>query len=130
MKLWLDDERDPKSNKIQSLFGSDGDEVWVKTIEQAIYYLNQNVVESISLDHDLGYDKTGLDLANWIEEKAYNGSLERLVWSVHSLNSVGAKKITQAMRNADRYWSEKNVSQTNNCRTVSETNCSKELPDL
>ncbi len=106
MKIWLDDERDPKSNKIQNLFGSDGDEVWVKTIEQAIYYLSQNIVESISIDHDLGYNKTGLDLANWIEESAYNGSLSRLIWSVHSLNSVGAKKITQAMRNADKYWSQ------------------------
>lgn len=104
MKLWLDDERDPKSNKIQSLFGADGDEIWVKTIEQAIYYLKQGIVESISLDHDLGYQKTGLDLANWIEENAFNGNLERLIWSVHSRNPVGAKKITQALRNADSYW--------------------------
>jgi len=31
MKLWLDDERDPRDPKIQELFGAEGNETWAKT---------------------------------------------------------------------------------------------------
>ena len=59
IKLWLDDERDPKNPIIQNLFGAEGDEVWVKTAYAAIQYLRQGNVESISLDHDLGLPSAG-----------------------------------------------------------------------
>ena len=81
IKLWLDDNRDPKDPKIQNLFGSTGDEVWVKTMDEAIKYILQGNVEFISFDHDLDNEgenpseKTGYDLANWIEEKAFDGTL-------------------------------------------------------
>lgn len=106
MKLWLDDERDPREPFIQSEFGADGDEVWVKTAGMAIHYLKQGGVESISLDHDLGPASagTGLDVAKWIEEQAFHGQLPRLIWSVHSLNVVGSKNIMQAMLRAEEFW--------------------------
>lgn len=105
-KLWLDDERDPRDPFIQSEFGAEGDELWVKTASQAIYCLNQGGVTHISLDHDLGPSSgTGMDVAKWIEEQAFHGTLNRLVWFVHSLNPVGAKNIMQAMMQADKYWS-------------------------
>lgn len=105
MKLWLDDERDPTQTYIQSNFGADGDEVWVKTAAQAIHYLKQGDVVSISLDHDLGSGAgTGLDVAKWIEEQAYHRTLPRLSWSVHSMNPVGRKDIARAMRKADEFW--------------------------
>ena len=109
MRLWLDDERDPRDPKIQSGFGAEGDEIWAKTASVAINYLKQGRVEFISLDHDLGPASagTGMDVANWIEENAFHGTLERLVWAVHSKNTVGAKGMTQALTNADKFWDQK-----------------------
>lgn len=105
MKLWLDDERDPRNAKIQFDFGAVGDETWVKTVDEAIRHLRTGMVTSISLDHDLGTTQTGYDLAKWIEEEAFYKRLPKLEWCVHSMNSVGAKNIQRAMINAERYWS-------------------------
>lgn len=104
-KLWLDDERDPSDPKIQNLFGAEGDEIWVKTASAAIIYLSSGKIQSISLDHDLGLSAgSGMDVANWIEEQAFLGNIPRLVWFVHSKNSVGAQNIERALRNADKFW--------------------------
>lgn len=72
----------------------------------AIHYLREGSVESISLDHDLGPPSagTGLDVARFIEEQAFHGKLPRLVWSVHSMNTVGRKAITRAMTRAEDFW--------------------------
>lgn len=106
MKLWLDDERNPKSPEIQSNFGAEGDEIWAKTAHVAINYLKSNNVEFISLDHDLGPESsgTGMDVARWIEEEAYHGSLPKLNWAIHSKNPVGRKNMMRALVKADEYW--------------------------
>jgi hypothetical protein len=105
MNLWLDDNRDPKDPKIQNLFGSSGEEVWVKTVRQAIQQLTTGRVTHISLDHDLGANAgDGGEVADWIESAAYHGTLERLSWSIHSKNMVEVKNMTQAMMNADKFW--------------------------
>ena len=105
-KIWLDDERDPTISFIQMQFGADGDEIWAKTASVAINYLKQGNITSISFDHDLGTSDTGLTVAKWIEEQAYLGNLPRLTWVVHSMNPVGAKSISQAMRRADEFWND------------------------
>lgn len=106
IRLWLDDERDPRDPKIQSDFGAEGDEVWVKTASVAINHLRGGNVSSISLDHDLGIGVTGsgMDVAKWIEEQAFHGTLARLEWAVHSMNPVGAKQMMQALMKAEEFW--------------------------
>ena len=113
IKLWLDDERNPDHAVIQELFGADPDMIWVKTAEAAIARLKSNAVSWISLDHDLGTAATGYDVAKWIEERAYSGELSRLTWTIHSANVVGARRMRQALENADRYWSERDIEPTN-----------------
>lgn len=107
IKLWLDDERDPTDPYIQNMFGAEGDEIWVKTAHVAISHLQQGNIISVSLDHDLGPDSagTGMDVAKWIEEQAFHGNLPRLSWSVHSLNPIGARDMTRALKRADVFWS-------------------------
>lgn len=111
MKLWLDDERNPKSPLIQQDFGAEGDEVWVKTAQVAINWLKQGNVEFISLDHDLGSQScgTGMDVARWIEEEAYHGTLPKLNWAIHSKNPVGRQNMMRALIKADEYWEKLNV---------------------
>jgi hypothetical protein len=105
MKLWLDDERDPKDPHIQKEFNSTPDMVWVKTVPEAITLLETGEVIEISLDHDLGLPQTGYDLARWIEEKAFNKQLAPLKWRLHTQNTVGRKFMRYSLRNADKYWS-------------------------
>ena len=109
IRLWLDDERDPKDKNIQQNFYSQGNEIWIKTPAEAINYLSQGKVSFISLDHDLAAGESGMTVARWIEESAYSGKLKRLEWNVHSQNPVGRKAIQQAMNNADGFWDEKDL---------------------
>lgn len=93
MRLWLDDVREMP----------DSFDVHVETVEDAILFLEEYDVVEVSLDHDLGYDKTGYDLACWIEKAATEG-LPRLKWNIHSANPVGVAKMEAALQMADRYW--------------------------
>lgn len=105
INLWLDDERDPSNPDTQKLFGSNGSEIWVKTVEEAIPFLEKGLVASISFDNDLGEGKReGKHLAAWIEEQAYLKKIPRLKWKIHSKNPNGKYAIMMAMLNADRFW--------------------------
>jgi hypothetical protein len=106
IRLWLDDERNPKDLQIQKLFGSKGDEVWVKTAPEAINVLKSNNVVFIDFDNDLGPPEAGegKDVAKYIEEQAFYGNIKPLQWRVHSMNNVGVSNITNAMKNAEKFW--------------------------
>lgn len=61
--VWLDDQRRPP----------DLSWLWVKTQGEAINILRSGVVSGISLDHDLGPEKTcgdGYKVISWIEHQA------------------------------------------------------------
>jgi len=106
--LWLDDERDPKDPKIQKDFGAKGDELWVKTVEEAIPHIESGGVTSISFDNDLGEGlKEGRHLAEWIESMAYHKKIPQMQWTVHSKNYPASMSIIMAMKNVDKYWNEK-----------------------
>lgn len=92
MKLWLDDLRPIPPGYTHH----------VKTAEECIELLKSGEVEEISLDHDLGHEKTGYDVAKWIEANAANIKPMRL--RVHSQNPVGVQNIKAALRNAKRVW--------------------------
>ena len=105
--LWLDDERDPDDPRIQELFGAEPGMVWVKSANAAIHHLKNNTVRWISLDHDLGTTKTGYDADRWIEDRAKSGELERVLWTIHSMNVVGARAMRRVLESAERFWRER-----------------------
>jgi hypothetical protein len=105
IRLWLDDERGPNNPNTQRLFKAKGNEIWVKTQQEAIEYLEKGNVEYISLDCDLGENGgSGYKVAEWIEEHAYNKTLPPLDWSIHSQNPVESLKAIQALIKADILW--------------------------
>lgn len=106
MNIWVDDERDPHDPMMISLWGTSKDMIWVKTYEEAIDYLLTGKVRMISLDHDLGTEKTGYDIAKWIEEAAFHGKLQPLHLEVHSQNVVGKQNIKHAFRRTKMAWRE------------------------
>ena len=99
--LWLDDERDmPKNFNLH-----------VRSSSLAIEVLQSGLtVVEVSLDHDLGDWGSGYDVAKWIEGEAYFGNMPRLSWHIHSANPVGCERMAMALRNADKYWKEREDS--------------------
>lgn len=81
MKLYVDDVRP----------APEGFEL-ARNYDEAIEFLETGEVTGLSLDHDLGEDKTGYDIACWIEERVYTD--ENFVPPfivVHSANIPGAR---------------------------------------
>ena len=105
MRVWLDDLRDPTQPHIQAGYGSRGDEVWVKTVPEAIALLETGQVQWISLDNDLGEGmEEGYAVACFIEEAAWSGTLAPLTVFAHSDNAVANPRMRRAIQNAERYW--------------------------
>lgn len=96
LKLYVDDERHPPSG-------------WTlaKTFTEAVYALEHDDVEALSLDHDLGTEKTGYDIACWLEEQVYIGRLKApRSLLIHSANPVGRNNIARVFESIRRIESE------------------------
>jgi hypothetical protein len=94
VRIWLDDERPMPSDF----------NLHAHSYQEAIGALIFKRAEHISFDHDLGGDKTGYDVAAWIELQAQRSALPRMTWAVHSANPVGAERIRRAMESAEKFW--------------------------
>lgn len=94
MKLFVDDVRDPSFVDHWEI---------ARTFADAEKLIRSGEVTHISLDHDLGEEKTGYDLACLIEELAVSGKIPFPDWRVHSANPVGKMRIQQALISAERY---------------------------
>lgn len=94
MKIWLDDER-PMPPEF---------DIWLRTADSAIRTLRVGGVTRISLDHDLGEELTGYDVAKFIEEAAYKKTLAPMEVTIHSANAVGRKNMEVAIQRANMYW--------------------------
>ncbi len=98
MRVWLDDERPMPEMYTHH----------AKTADEAIALLATGKVDTISLDYDLGMEhagnKTGYDVARYIEENALNGNLKRIRLRVHTHSEKGRGKICKALQVADLFW--------------------------
>ena len=94
IKIWLDDVRDAP------------DDSWTiaRTYDECVNILmfTLDCVSDISLDHDLGEEKTGYDIAKLIEElvQDYNYFPPRIF--VHSDNPVGRANMWAAIQSINR----------------------------
>ena len=104
MKIWLDDVRDPADENTINLFMSSPDMTWIKTAEEAIKLINSGKVSFISFDNDLGTVLEGYDVAKHIEKLAFENKVSKIEYRIHTANYVARGNITQAMRNADKFW--------------------------
>lgn len=80
--------------------------VHVYTAQHVIDLLKFENVYRISLDNDLGpySDLEGYKVANFIEEKAFEGKIKPLEVYVHSANVVREKEIIMSINQAKKYW--------------------------
>jgi hypothetical protein len=94
LKLWLDDTRKPPEEGWH----------WVRTAEEAVAWLRDDVVSIASLDHDLdlpslgGQPLTGYDVAAWLESHPNHYPSGGVV--VHSMNPAGAERMRVALERA------------------------------
>lgn len=105
MRLWIDDQLDPP--KIDRITQEELTWVTVRTAADAIAVIKTGDVEFIDFDHDLAGEKTGYDVAKFIERMAYKGKLKPIHYQIHSGNIAGASNIDKAMKSAWRFWEAK-----------------------
>jgi hypothetical protein len=103
MKLFVDDVREPP------------DATWtvVRSFDEAMQLLPRTTeyVTAVSLDHDLGTEKTGYDVALWLEEMVHvHGMIPPRLLKVHSANPVGRARIMQAFESIARKCEEQCVT--------------------
>lgn len=70
---------------------------------EAILKLSENEYDVVTLDHDLGEEKTGYDVANWLENEVVEGMYVPPVIRVHSSNPVGVTRINQVIASIKRF---------------------------
>ena len=101
VNVFLDDVRDPHEHGWR--YPSTTDWVLTKTPKSCIALLDAEIVNYLSLDHDLGDDErigTGYDVLKWLEERVYTDryfQAPRHI-SVHSANVSVRKKMEQAIK--------------------------------
>ena len=74
----------------------------VDTYEKGVYELTHNEYDELWLDHDLGSNKTGYDIAVILEHRAVSGLYVPPVIGCHSANPVGRKRIIQVINSIER----------------------------
>lgn len=90
LKVWLDDERSPPNDAW----------IHVKNYQDCIQLLKTNRVQEISLDHDLGQNLSGYDVAKFIELQAANNVKPPNKIHCHSQNPVGKQYILNTINHA------------------------------
>lgn len=91
LKIYLDDERKSPLGWVQ-----------VYDYQGCIDMLRFNP-SHLSLDHDLGEDKTGYDIIKWIEEKTFTDpNYNPPIITVHSANPAGRQNIERAIDSIKR----------------------------
>ena len=99
MRIWLDDQLPPDDMEWHNF------DAWLFHAEDVLALVRAGLATSIDFDHDLGVDRmTGYDLAAEIERLAFEGKIDKIGWSIHSMNPVGASRIRAAMWKADEWW--------------------------
>lgn len=94
MKIFLDDQRD------LPIWAKDW--VLVRTYDECIELLKTTQVEEISLDHDLGTEKTGYDIVKYLEERVMTTDYKIRVYC-HSANPIGRNNIVLAIHNINKH---------------------------
>ena len=82
MRIYLDDERTPKSNRF----------IVVRTYDEFCKLIDTlEKITEVSFDHDLGTEKTGMDCLKYMVELDMDNNIlsEDLIWNAHTANPCG-----------------------------------------
>lgn len=102
--LIVDDLRTPDGIGYQAFpFAAHCDWDLALNYQEAIKMLTDKEYDYITLDHDLGEEKTGYDVACWLERELVEGRRIPNHIKCHSANPVGKKRILQVVESIERF---------------------------
>ena len=98
-KIYLDDERQTPAGWFR-----------VYNYTQCISLLETTKPTHLSLDHDLGEEKTGYNVVNWIEAKAFlDSSYHPPIITIHSANPAGRQNMQRGIDSIKRIVEKRNI---------------------
>lgn len=103
--LWVDDARNPFEDDWLNFspIGRSCKVIWAQSYQEAINYLEKEWPDAICLDHDLGEEKSGYDIAKFIVEKCTNEERNLPKFASQSANPVGRENILSLLKNYNRH---------------------------
>ncbi len=103
--LWVDDRRSPYEADLSSIspIAPPFEVYWAQCYEAAIVYLEIQWPDAVCLDHDLGGEKTGYDIAKHIVDRCMDEELPLPAYASQSDNPPGRENILRLLDNYQRF---------------------------
>ena len=103
--LWVDDTRNPMEDDWMNFspIGRNCKVVWAQSYQEAIDFLEKEWPDAICLDHDLGEEKSGYDIAKYIVDRCIDEGKKLPEFASQSANPVGRENIITLLSNYKRH---------------------------
>ena len=103
--LWIDDARNPMEDDWMNFspIGRNCKVVWAQSYQEAIDFLEKEWPDAICLDHDLGEEKSGYDIAKYIVDRCIDEGKKLPEFASQSANPVGRENIITLLSNYKRH---------------------------
>lgn len=103
--LWVDDARNPLEDDWLNFspIGRNCLVIWVQSYQEAIQFLERDWPDAICLDHDLGEEKSGYDIAKYIVDRCIDEGKKLPEFASQSANPVGRENIITLLSNYKRH---------------------------
>lgn len=103
--LWVDDARNPMGDDWMNFspIGRNCKVIWAQSYQEAIDFLEKEWPDAICLDHDLGEEKSGYDIAKYIVDRCIDEGKKLPEFASQSANPVGRENIITLLSNYKRH---------------------------
>ena len=103
--LWVDDTRNPMEDDWMNFspIGRNCKVIWAQSYQKAIDFLEKEWPDAICLDHDLGEEKSGYDIAKYIVDRCIDEGKKLPEFASQSANPVGRENIITLLSNYKRH---------------------------
>ena len=103
--LWVDDCRNPNEADWlrHSPIAFPFEVHWAKSHDEAVAYMERHWPDAVCLDHDLGEERTGYDIAKYIVNRCLIEGLPLPAYASQSDNPVGRENILQLFENYKKF---------------------------
>ena len=103
--LWVDDTRNPMEDDWMNFspIGRNCKVVWAQSYQEVIDFLEKEWPDAICLDHDLGEEKSGYDIAKYIVDRCIDEDKKLPEFASQSANPVGRENIITLLSNYKRH---------------------------
>lgn len=103
--LWVDDARNPMEDDWLNFspIGRNCKVIWAQSYQEAIDFLEKEWPDAICLDHDLGEEKSGYDIAKYIVDRCIDEGKKLPEFASQSANPVGRENIITLLSNYKRH---------------------------